>query len=155
MIKKTLFTFILCALIDQLAYSKADTVFYYMKTISEFCDQHHFYEETFTEKKEEANFIRAIISPDNTDTELYLVNDYYLNGKVKFNGKSKTSSYNPRLEGPCVEFFANGYRKKIANFHNGIPIGDMLEYFPNGHLNTVKTIVEYKGSINKSNQEQL
>lgn len=150
---KTLFTLILCTIISRAAYSKTDTAFYYIKIVSEFCDQNHFQAEIPVDKKTDANFIRLVISPNIADSGLYSVNDYYLNGKVKFKGKSKSPDCNLILEGPCIELFDNGHRKRICTFHNGALIGDIIQYFPNGHVNTIKTIVQHQDSSKAINSE--
>jgi hypothetical protein len=140
MVKKVLLIIIYITVSNHL-YAKTDTVAYYMRAISDIYDIHQNYDiGTPAAKKEEATFIRFIISPDFTVDSLYQVSDYYLNGKIKFIGKSKSPNYEVRLEGPTVEYFNNGHTKRICTFKNGSLTGDIMEYFPGGKINTIKTM---------------
>jgi antitoxin component YwqK of YwqJK toxin-antitoxin module len=120
-----------------------------MKTVSVFYDPNHPETDIPVEKKEDADFIRAVISPDKTDNGLYNINDYYLSGKLKAIGKSKSSNYDVKLEGQSIEFFENGHKKRICTFHDGMLMGDIIDYFSNGRINTTKTIVEDLDSLEK------
>ncbi|WP_370995060.1 TonB family protein [Mucilaginibacter sp. RCC_168] len=120
-----------------------------MKNVSEIYDIKHFDKGISVDKKEEATFIRLLISPDFTEDSLYRINDYYLDGKLKFTGKSKSFSLEVELEGPFIEFFHNGHKKMMGTFYEGSIKGDIREYFPNGKLNTIKTF--YKNQPKNGN----
>jgi len=85
--------------------------------------------------KNNADYYRLILPPDtNVDKDLYRVFDYYVDGKLKMAATSLTSTINLVLDGPCINFFANGKRKSIAQFKNGILVGSITGYYPNGKL---------------------
>jgi TonB family protein len=83
--------------------------------------------------KDSADFFRAVLPPDENDS-LFIVKDYYKNGKPKMIGKSTSQSYYPNLTGACMEFFINGRRKSVENYDKGKLKGDIVKYFPNGKL---------------------
>lgn len=81
-----------------------------------------------------ADFYRVILPPDATDG-LFIVKDYYKNGKPKMTGR--TANFDPakiQLEGSNVEFFENGGKKAEKNYRNNIAVGNVTEYFPNGKV---------------------
>lgn len=51
---------------------------------------------------------------------------------------STTNNIALKFEGSQITFFPNGHRMRIANFKNGIPIGDVIEYYPNGKLYNIR-----------------
>lgn len=147
---------ILLALIISVAFvnpglAKPDTTLYYMKNVSGVNSSNDSENAVPADGKDDATLIRAIISPNFVEDSLYTVYDYYLNGKIKFTGKSKWKSYDLSLEGTSVEFFKNGHKRRICTFDKGVKKGDILTYFPNGALNTIKTIPE----VDRSNYEGI
>jgi hypothetical protein len=91
--------------------------------------------DALTDNKDSVDFIKFVLPPDSsTDNELFIVNEYYKNGKKKLIGKSVGKKAFSNLQGACIEFFPNGRRKSIKNFENGVLVGDMTEYFPNGKV---------------------
>lgn len=84
--------------------------------------------------KDSADFIRVISPPDSADLNLFVVSDFYLNGKPKLVGKSLISNYNLRRQGTFIEYFPNGRRKSVTNYENGNVKGDEVYYYPNGKL---------------------
>jgi len=93
-----------------------------------------------------ADFIRMIY-PDSSGN-LYNINEYYKNGKLKFIGKfdkQATIDYNSNvlfLDGPGISYYPNGKRKNISNYIKGRKVG--LEYFfkSDGHMCYVEKWVE-------------
>src|SRR5579863_9066566 len=82
--------------------------------------------------KDSADYIRVISPPDSTDLNLFVVSDFYLNGKPKLVGKSLIANYYLKRQGTFIEYFSNGRRKSIINYENGNPAGDQVHYYPNG-----------------------
>lgn len=126
-------------------FAQKDTVLLYMKDSFEGYNVFNTGEGEPALNKEEATFVRVLMSPVSGNG-LYRVNDYYLNGKLKFSGESLSPTWDTQLDGTCVAYFENGHKKKICNYNKGALTGDVMEYFPNGRLNTVKTVVD-KGVI--------
>lgn len=106
-----------------------DTSIYYMKSF-------YVSETTVLEQpvriidKDSSDFLRVLL-PDNIE-DIYTVQDYFKNGKLKMTAKSLSRDYYPKLSGACIEFFPNGKRKSIKTYQDGKPLGDAFEYFPNG-----------------------
>lgn len=132
MSKKALFILIISIVCSFSAKAQKDTLVYYMRTYR--------VSETMTfdgqvQIKDSAEFYRVILPRDtNSDKNLFMVVDYYKDGKTKMMGKSIDQSYQLPLEGACIEFFPNGHRKSIKNFEGGKLLGDVTAYFPNGKL---------------------
>lgn len=85
--------------------------------------------------KDSADYIRVVSEPDS-GTALYNFQEFYPSGKPKFIGKS-SEIYLVALEGPCVEFYSSGKRKKMATYRNGRKVDDVYHYYPNGKLYSV------------------
>jgi TonB family protein len=85
-------------------------------------------------KKDSADYFRITFPSDKTDRDLYVVKEFYVNGKPKMIGKSAVPFPNFKKQGVFVEYFKNGQKKRIENFENGSPTGDILTYYPNGKL---------------------
>jgi TonB family protein len=98
-------------------------------------------------KKEDASFIRVLLSPAN-DTSLYRVRDYYLSGKLKFSGESLSPTWEKKLHGTCISYFENGHKKSITTYEKGNLTGDVVIYFPNGRVNTIKNTGNDRGISN-------
>ncbi len=85
-----------------------------------------------------ADFIRVVTQPagkpGRNDKTFFSVNDFYLNGSPKLVGSLTRGTIYSSLNGPCVEYFANGHKKMIANYLWGTLNGDMISYYPNGKL---------------------
>src|ERR1700761_6479245 len=70
--------------------------------------------------KESADFVRVIITPNIPNPELYRVEDYYMTGKLKLTGWSKTLHAYYTGQGTFIEYFPNGNRKITYTYNNGI-----------------------------------
>jgi len=107
---------------------KADTVVYYMKSITGI--------DRPVTVKDSADFYRMLTpsTDDPKEMNLYIVEDYYKDMKPKMIGKTHNNRPILQLDGSSIEFFPNGHRKAIRNYINGKPSGDVTEYFPNGQV---------------------
>lgn len=81
-----------------------------------------------------ANGYRLIISPDTVESNLFIVNDCFLNGDMRFRGKSIVKHANVKLHGTCIEYYKNNKPKAVSNYSNGDLIGEAVAYYPNGKL---------------------
>jgi TonB family protein len=80
--------------------------------------------------RDSADYMRVVREPDSA-TVLYNVFEFYLNGKRKLVGKS-TKIDPPKYEGQCLGYYANGAKKSITNYKDGIKTGPEYEFYPNG-----------------------
>ena len=86
------------------------------------------------DKKDSADYIRVISPPDSTDLNLYVVRDFYTDGKPKLMGKTLMPVFYLKRQGAFVEFFHNGHRKSVKNYENNAQQGDEVYYYPNGKI---------------------
>lgn len=129
-----IFLILIIAMIFKLSASaqKTDTVVYYLK-IPKGTTWPSFNSVVPINNKDSADFYRVISQSDtNTDRKLFVVNDFYKNGKPKLIGKTKTQKYYLQPSGTCVEFYPNGRRKSVKNYNDGKLRGEVIEYYPNG-----------------------
>lgn len=85
--------------------------------------------------RDSADFIRMITRPDKSiDKKLFQVYDLYLNGRQKMAGYSTTGNFDATFQGVCMEYFSTGKRKSFCNYEKGLPVGEMVSYFPNGGI---------------------
>ncbi|QEC74438.1 energy transducer TonB [Mucilaginibacter ginsenosidivorax] len=130
---------LLNAFVTNSLFAQKDTVMLYMQDTNNGYSFNSVANGQPATKKEDATFIRVLLSPA-IEGGLNRVNDYYLSGKLKFSGESSSPSWYPRFDGTCVSYFENGHKKGVYHFDKGRLTGDVIEYFPNGRVNTVKTI---------------
>jgi len=108
-----------------------DTTFYYMKNFKD-ADWPPI-NELSVSTRDSADFYRMILPPDtNSDKNLFIVNDFYKNGKPKMIGKTTNRGCYPELNGPCIKYFPNGRRESVENYEKGKLKGYMIKYYPNG-----------------------
>jgi len=81
-------------------------------------------------QRDSANYIRIVNEPDSASV-LYNVTEFYLNGKKKLVGKSKTGDP-PRYEGQCTRYYANGAQESITNYKNNSKSGLQYDFYRNG-----------------------
>jgi TonB family protein len=118
---------------------KKDTLLYYMHSYPILAASH----EVPVDNKYLANYYRVILPPDiSTNKNLFIVYDYYLNGKTKMVGKTSTANPSIILQGPSIEYYPNGHRKSSKNYKDNKLTGDDIEYFPNGKIYIVKNYDE-------------
>ncbi len=86
-------------------------------------------------EKDGADYIRAILPPNaHIDTALFVVKDFYKDGKPKMVGLSIVKSYRVKLEGSCFSYYPNGNLQSKTYYENGIKVGKQTDYYPNGNL---------------------
>lgn len=94
----------------------------------------YYYKNNGTEvfSPDSADYIQVIREPDSGST-LYKVLEYYKNKKPKSIGTS--SIIHPvRLEESNLNYYANGKRKTVLNYHKGRLTGKQYYFYPNGRL---------------------
>lgn len=124
-------TFIFCT---EKASAQRDTDWVYMKNVG--WNNNNVERSVMAENKDSADFIRMITSPDtNIDKNLYPINDFYLNGKLKLRARStvQIAAY-AVFQGAYIEYYPNGHKKMICNFEKGHLEGDAIKYYPNGKM---------------------
>lgn len=109
---------------------KKDTAVYYLQNSGK-----------IVSTKDSADFFVAILPPDpNVDNKLFIVKEFYRNGKTALIGNSSTNTLNNlKFEGTSISFFPNGHKMQIANYLSGQLSGDVMNYYPNGKLYNVKS----------------
>ena len=69
--------------------------------------------------KDSADYSMVVLPPENSiDKNLYVVYEYYKNGKVRLITNSKTNDINLKYEGRYMAYFPNG-KKKRRTFSRG------------------------------------
>jgi TonB family protein len=97
----------------------------------------------FVSTRDSADYFLYILPPDSTvNKKLFIVKEFYNNGKLRLVGNSLTNSSPLKFHGSQVTFFSNGHKMRIKSFDNGIPVGDVIEYYPNGKFYNLKTYVK-------------
>jgi TonB family protein len=129
MIKPILFFTLSLFLFSEGYAQKKDTSVYYLQNSGK-----------IVSTKDSADFFLLILPPDTSiDKNLFIVKEFYRSGKVAMICKSTTNIVGKlKFEGTQVVFFPNGRRMQITNYLNGQISGDVLNYYPNGKLCTVK-----------------
>src|ERR1700761_672525 len=80
---------------------------------------------TAVRSKDSADFFRILFPPDTSEKDLFIVNDFYKNGKPKMVGKSHTSDPNNLdLQGPYIKFFDNGVKQSEGQYDNNQLMGE-------------------------------
>jgi TonB family protein len=111
---------------------KRDTSVYYLKNSGK-----------VVSSKDSADFFLVILPPDTSvDSHLFIVKEYYKNGKVRLMGNSRTNDLNLKFQGSQITFFPNGRKMRISNFEDGEPVGDVIEYYPNGKFYNSKSYIK-------------
>jgi TonB family protein len=103
---------------------RPDSVGYYMRN-----------ETDMANSQDDAKFVRLLIK---TDSNMFRVNDYYMNGTTRLVAKTTVDQINFErgAMGICYEYYPNGKRKSIKYFDKGLLVGDAVTYYPNGGLHT-------------------
>ena len=114
------------------AQKKIDTVVYYLKN-----------DGKVVSTKDSAEILLKILSPDiNSGGKFYRVSEYYANGKTRMIALADTNTLNLKFQGSKTIFFPNGNKMNTMNYDNGEPIGDVLEFYPNGKTYNRKSFVK-------------
>lgn len=138
MVKSSLIS-ILCLLFFQAAVAQKDTSVYYFKNSGK-----------HVSTKDSADYFVIILPPDSSaDKNLFIVKAFYPDGKINFIGKSSTNTLKFNYKGPGVFYYHNGNPKKTLNFENDQPVGDVVEYYPNGKLYNTKSYTKDRNLLYK------
>jgi TonB family protein len=134
MSKKYLITIILNLLcFITIAQTKRDTTIYPMFFPSDSLFSYPV--GTWVDDVKKANGFRMIISPDTiSGSPLFIVNDCYLNGDMKFRGKSAKKDISLILHGPTISYYSNREPKEIVTYNMSRRIGEARAFYPNGRL---------------------
>lgn len=152
MILKPAFIIVLCLFLLNTAFAqKTDTVVYFLNASG--------YRQ---QDANGADYIIIISPPDTTlNKNLYLVNAYYPNGKIRYTCSASSKELKPidpkfpacvkpDLQGQFISFFENGRKMKTANYKDGDLAGDETDYYPNGKIYCTKThITDIKTIFNR------
>src|SRR3569833_3200662 len=84
--------------------------------------------------RDSADYVRVISPPDSSDLKLFVVRDFYMNGRPRLVGKSMVANYYLKRQGTFIEYFQNGHRKSVVNYEKDDVSGDETWYYPNGKL---------------------
>ena len=111
------------------ASAQKDTSVYYLKNTGK-----------VVSTKDSADFFLVILPPDTSvDKNLFIVKEFYRNGKIRLMGNSTTNNLSLKFQGPQITYFPNGHKMRVKNFENGEPLGDETEYYPNGKFYNKKS----------------
>ena len=114
--------------------SKPDTLLCYLNSIGH-----------VVETKDSAEYFLLILPPDTAvDKQLFRVNEYYKNGKVRMVGNSLTDNIKLKFKGTQITYFPNGHKMQMVNYADGWPDGAEREFYPNGKLYCLKTFIKDK-----------
>ncbi|WP_316811625.1 energy transducer TonB [Pedobacter heparinus] len=89
----------------------------------------------YVKLRDSADYLRIVQEPD-PGSELYKVNEYYLDGSDKSAGLSGKIDP-PLYEGKYISYHKNGKKKMEASYKKGKLIDTAYHYYPNGNLYTV------------------
>jgi antitoxin component YwqK of YwqJK toxin-antitoxin module len=121
---KTAFLFLLGLIVCQsVRAQKTDTLLYFCKNSGE-----------LVANLDSADFVIQVSPPDNDDTNLYVVKEYYNNGFKKLLGRSINNNLPLRFQGPLIEYNVHGQKVSIQTLENGVTKGDITTYYPNGKI---------------------
>jgi len=88
----------------------------------------------YVETRDSADYIRIVQEPDK-GSDLYIINEYYKDGKIKSMGLSRKVDP-PSYVGIYRSMYNNGNKKQVANYVKGMLNGTVFNYYPNGKLYT-------------------
>ena len=122
---KYLLVLMICLFCSNRAMGQNDTVSYY-------CD----YNSKLVSTRDSADFFFTVTLQDSSiDNRMYRVKAYYMNGKIRLIGSSRTNNFKRILyQGPLISFYPNGNKMVVMNFVDGWPVGSLTSYYPNGKL---------------------
>lgn len=87
--------------------------------------------------KDKAEYYRIV----NKNQQNYSVKDFYISGKLQFEGISTTDAEPLNLQGKAVWYYDNGNISQDATFTNNAPDGYSKEYYSNGKLKSNATYI--------------
>ncbi|MDB5086689.1 MAG: TonB family C-terminal protein [Mucilaginibacter sp.] len=121
---KHIFTLIFCLFIFTGSFAQKGGLIYYLKNSGK-----------QVSTKDRADYSMVVLPPDTSiDKNLYVVYEYYPNGKIRLLTNSKTRDINLLYQGGYIAYYPNGKKKGMGSFKDGKPVGHEVNYFPNGKL---------------------
>ncbi|BAU54137.1 energy transducer TonB [Mucilaginibacter gotjawali] len=137
MLKPAFAAFLFLFLFNTTFAQKRDTLMYALK-----------YPNQLVSTKDSADFFRMLLPPDTTvDKNLYVVQEFYKNGKLKLIGGSYTNAMNMVYHRGIISYFQNGHKKMIENYEDGEKSGSEVAYYPNGKVYTIEIYTPGKAPI--------
>src|ERR1700679_866113 len=109
------------------SFAQKDTAVYYLNNAG----------QQVSNKSEASVFLMILLPDTNINKKLFIVKGYHMDGKMSFMGSSVTRTMPLKLQGPFIDFYENGHRKKMTNYNKGDQVGDITEYYPSGLLYTI------------------
>jgi peroxiredoxin len=89
--------------------------------------------------KSDYKYIRVVQNYKN-ETNLFLFTEFYLSGVVCLKAIS-TNKYFPIFEGPRIDFYENGVKKKESNYKHNNLSGKQIEWYENQNKKSEKEII--------------
>lgn len=89
----------------------------------------------FVKLRDSADYLRIVKEPE-AGSELYAVNEQYLDGTPKSTGLSSKIDP-PTYEGQYISYYRNGKKKMVASYKKGRLVDTAYHYYPNGNLYTI------------------
>jgi len=86
-----------------------------------------------TELRDSAYFTR-IMTPDPSNSKLYIVEDSYSDGKLRLKGKSLVPGPYFRGQGRFERYYPNGNLQETVTYENGTPTGQYTLQYNDGKL---------------------
>jgi TonB family protein len=121
-ISKGSITVILFLIFSEVSFAQKDTSVYYFTNSGR---QVH--------AKDSAELFLFVVPPDTSvNKSVFIVKGFYPSGRLRLIAGSLTRTLPLKLQGYYVDYFPNGHRMQTRNFVNGAPVGDIIQYFPNG-----------------------
>jgi antitoxin component YwqK of YwqJK toxin-antitoxin module len=85
--------------------------------------------------KDSADYYMVVLPPDpGVNKKLYIVYEYYRDGKARLITNSKTKDINLLYQGRYIAYYPNGKKRKMGTYEKGTVVGRELNYFPDGKL---------------------
>ncbi|MFD1258026.1 TonB family protein [Mucilaginibacter terrae] len=102
--------------------------------------------------RKDAEYSRVVKEPE-TATDFYTVQEYYMDGKLK--GEGKAISLSPyKYEGPYTNYYPNGNKKSVLNYNSNVLKGKQSYYYVNGKLNEVRVYPDSSAQSNTTPNRQ-
>lgn len=106
--------------------------------------------------RDSADYLRIVKEPEQ-GSNLYAVNEHYLDGTSKSMGYSSKIDP-PVYEGQYISYYKNGKKKMVASYKKGKLIDTAYSYYPNGKLYTIigySATAKYIKSVKDSTGKDL
>ena len=94
--------------------------------------------------KDSADYLLLIKMPADSSSgvKVNAIKELTIDNKPILTGTAKINLYDNYIDlnfvGSSINFYSNGKQKSIVNYSNNKEIGELTEYYPNGHLYSIK-----------------